>query len=84
MTGVVLCRLADIADGGSNGFVATRPGGVMPLGMHSHDGRQRKMTGREKFAAGSSGLGASFMSPPAGGTAPGGNIHGAETAAKTG
>lgn len=27
MTGVVLCRLADIADGGSNGFVATRPGG---------------------------------------------------------
>lgn len=28
MTGVALCRLADIADGASAGFVATRPDGV--------------------------------------------------------
>ena len=28
MTGVALCRLADIADGGSAGFVATKPDGV--------------------------------------------------------
>lgn len=27
MSGVVLCRLADIADGASDGFVATRPSG---------------------------------------------------------
>ena len=28
MSGVVLCRLADIDDGESNGFVATRPDGT--------------------------------------------------------
>ena len=57
MTGVVLCRLADIADGGSNGFVVTRPGGVMPLGMHAHDGRPHTRPGAS-VAAGFSGLGA--------------------------
>ena len=47
MTGVVLCRLADIADGESNGFVVTRPGGVIP---HTRPGAS--------IATGFSGLGA--------------------------